>query len=537
MALTLVYLVAIFPLAYSDQLTLKYLWRNPAQIENMFWYVFGTFTNSLTFQGERSWSNSKKSSTRILIGESLISCQSFLSIVNEKQLCNSQGFYWVFTIIITACYTGSIIAFVTLPVFPETVDTIHQLNSRFYRVGTLDRGGWERWFLNSTDKITDRLIKRLENVRTLEEGLGNVTKPFFLFPYAFLGSSAQLEYIIKTDYTGDKISKRSALHVSDQCFVLYGVSMAFQMHSVYREKINGGIMELQQSGLLQKITRDIQWDFYRSASGLLLQVSPGKTATIKAQEERGLTLADTEGMFLLLAIGFVIAGSALVSEWVGGCTNKCIRIVKTKREKEKTDRDEQAEREEQIKRKVDLAQGTLDGAITVIGIKTKVGDGADDVDGKSENGSKSARSDLSAEHSRSSSIVAYNDLSPSMLREMYEGPAGKHSNVIMFNGKLMTESQAAKQTRPLTETTDNSYERKVSETFDFLKSQDEQVDLSSEDGGENSDEGVENCQRAKEEQQTVRVEINAATPVNSSDDVDNLGGVFGEKVDDACYDG
>lgn len=69
LALTLVYLLAIFPLAYTDQLTLKYLIRNPAQIENMFWYVFGTFTNSLTFQGEKSWSNSKKSSTRILIGE------------------------------------------------------------------------------------------------------------------------------------------------------------------------------------------------------------------------------------------------------------------------------------------------------------------------------------------------------------------------------------------------------------------------------------------------------------------------------------
>lgn len=47
------------------------------------------------------------------------------------------GFYWVFTIIITACYTSSIIAFVTLPVFPETVDTIRDLLSGFYRIGTL----------------------------------------------------------------------------------------------------------------------------------------------------------------------------------------------------------------------------------------------------------------------------------------------------------------------------------------------------------------------------------------------------------------
>ena len=69
MCLTLTYLIAIIPLAYSDSLSIRYLIEKPGQIENMFWYVFGTFTNSLTFSGELSWSNSKKTSTRILIGK------------------------------------------------------------------------------------------------------------------------------------------------------------------------------------------------------------------------------------------------------------------------------------------------------------------------------------------------------------------------------------------------------------------------------------------------------------------------------------
>lgn len=43
----------------------------------------------------------------------------------------------MFSIIITACYTGSIIAFVTLPVFPDTIDSIQDLLDGFYRVGTL----------------------------------------------------------------------------------------------------------------------------------------------------------------------------------------------------------------------------------------------------------------------------------------------------------------------------------------------------------------------------------------------------------------
>lgn len=114
LAIIAAYLLAIVPLAFSDRLTLRHLLGNWSEIENMFWYVFGTFTNSLTFGGQFSWSTTKRSSTRLLI-----------------------GFYWVFTIIITACYTSSIIAFVTLPVFPETVDTIAELVRGYYRFGTL----------------------------------------------------------------------------------------------------------------------------------------------------------------------------------------------------------------------------------------------------------------------------------------------------------------------------------------------------------------------------------------------------------------
>lgn len=67
-AIIFTYLFAIFPLAFSDRLTLTHLIGNWGEMENMFWYVFGTFTNSLTFTGEFSWSNTKKTSTRMLIG-------------------------------------------------------------------------------------------------------------------------------------------------------------------------------------------------------------------------------------------------------------------------------------------------------------------------------------------------------------------------------------------------------------------------------------------------------------------------------------
>lgn len=49
-------------------------------------------------------------------------------------------------------------------------------------------------------------------------------------------------------------------------------------------------------------------------------------------EEKGLTLEDTQGMFLLLGAGFLMAVTALLSEWMGGFTKKC----KSLRRKPKT---------------------------------------------------------------------------------------------------------------------------------------------------------------------------------------------------------
>lgn len=64
----------------------------------------------------------------------------------------------------------------------------------------LDRGGWERWFQNSTHEKTSKLMKKLEYVANAEEGVNNVTQAWF-WPYAFIASKRELTYIIDTNYT------------------------------------------------------------------------------------------------------------------------------------------------------------------------------------------------------------------------------------------------------------------------------------------------------------------------------------------------
>lgn len=117
------------------------------------------------------------------------------------------------------------------------------------------------------------------------------------------------------------------MHISDECLSIFGISYLLPRNSVYLERLNDAILQLHQNGLILKIRREINWEVQKQQTGGLLKTTGSKKFEADA-EERGLTLADTEGMFLLMGIGYLLAGSVLVSEIVGGCANKCREIAK-----------------------------------------------------------------------------------------------------------------------------------------------------------------------------------------------------------------
>lgn len=379
------------------------------------------------------------------------------------------------------------------------MDTIEQLREGFYRIGTLDRGGWERWFLNSTQKETSKLLRNLEFVQNFQEGLSNVTKPFFLFPYAFISSKSQLQYILASNYSDSKMmSRRSTLHISDECFALFGVSYAFQAESVYRQKINDGLLMLLQSGLVKKIKNDVRWDMIRSSTGQLQQISEEKTLKMTNQQERGLTLADTEGMFLLLGVGFLIAGGVLISEWVGGCTNKCMtfmKIRKARKAEENRIEEQEIHRMEQVDQEIarieseNIARMALESASSAIGISFMAGtndeeqplETKDEVEIKDEIEIKGEADSLSSsrrsKHSRTSSALL--EMNAATLYEMFEGPKTRPSNIICINGKIMSENEASKYASDSKRDAHEKETQKALEKFDFLN------DMEAEGGVQN----------------------------------------------------
>lgn len=362
--------------------------------------------------------------------------------------------------------------------------------------------------------------------------------------------------------------------MGDQCFALFGVSIALKENSVYRSRINDGILMLQQSGIIKKIMNDVRWDMLRARNGGLLQISAGKALKMIGTEEKGLTLVDTEGMFLLLGIGYLIAGGALISEWVGGCTNKCIKLIRVKQEQKREDHRveeeiriedariaerveearieaERLEEEERIeaerlenernksetdqKRAHELAKRAFASATSPVGIsmrspieeETAVAEiidetveitgerklSMDELEIKGSTGSTSSRG--STQHSRASSI-SVQDLSPAMLTELYHGPNKKLSNIVMIEGKMMSECEALKYASHR-KANDEKLEQidEVSQSFKFLNQED---DSNKSLEGEFLDVNL-----------THQVEINLQAPTPREEDIEEF---FGEKIDD-----
>lgn len=55
-------------------------------------------------------------------------------------------------------------------------------------------------------------------------------------------------------------NKKIFLHVASECYVPFNIAIAYKKKFVFRNIFNKFILRAQQSGLLTKIVKDIEWD-------------------------------------------------------------------------------------------------------------------------------------------------------------------------------------------------------------------------------------------------------------------------------------
>ena len=233
-------------------------------------------------------------------------------------------------------------------------------------------------------------------------------------------------------------------------------------------------------------------------------------------------------MFLLLGIGFLIAGGVLISEWVGGCSNKCRQILKSRREdREEADREE-ADREETAHR---LAENIADhfkdnssnGSRFSRRFSRKRSSKSDTFDVKSDGNSLEVPADEILETSSNDNKSAsdcVSEMNKFVLQDLYNGPQRRHSAMVMVNGKMMSDDHAQSYldaTKSLSEIDLKKRGSGISDISEMFKY------LDDEDTEPGFQEGVQ--------KQVLKVEINHETE-DASDKVDevDIEANFGEKV-------
>lgn len=222
---------------------------------------------------------------------------------------------------------------------------------------------------------------------------------------------------------------------------MFGVSFVLPQKSVYRDKFNNAILYMQEAGIIGKLSKDVSWDMQRTSDGRFRQASVGKTLrSPTAGAEKGLTLGDTEGMFLLMGIGYLLGLAVLISEWIGGCTNKCKELIEARKDRFRrsstssipassaSSANQNSPRRRPTGKEYNLM---YNGDSSSQALTPRAG--FDDDSGSDISEGTRTRRTLSE---------SLQDVGQNTLQELYDGPNRRHSTIVYIDGKMMSEEEA-----------------------------------------------------------------------------------------------
>ncbi|XP_068250108.1 probable glutamate receptor [Palaemon carinicauda] len=220
------------------------------------------------------------------------------------------GFWWVFCILITTAYRSSLIAYLSVPEKSSTIDTLEQLlGTSGFTWGMEETYGieWE-WFKESTIPTVQKVYERILPL-TPEEQLARVLKGH----HAFLTWKYYIKAIILSSYTDSR--GYTPLHTGRAEYINYGgYGWGFRKGAPFRRRIDEVKLRLIESGLIQYwiddliLTSSIQARKNNRKNWSLPKVEEGNGGRVV------LSLLHLQGVFYLLALGFILAFLILMME-------------------------------------------------------------------------------------------------------------------------------------------------------------------------------------------------------------------------------
>ncbi|XP_069171820.1 probable glutamate receptor isoform X1 [Procambarus clarkii] len=208
--------------------------------------------------------------------------------------------WYLFTFYVFALYSGTLTAVLAIPSFEKPIDSLVDLLNAIKKDGFIPVFAYgtsnEFIFREATSgiyrDIWHMFTPSLGYVRSFDEGVEKV----LMGKYAFVNSYMAVE--IRVRKTG--ISK---FYMAQQTFYPQGYGMALVSGAPYKNVFSHVLLQLRESGLVDKWTKD-------EVSKLKRQDKSGRSSSLPG----AITLLHLQAAFFLLLSGFSLASAVLITE-------------------------------------------------------------------------------------------------------------------------------------------------------------------------------------------------------------------------------
>ncbi|KAA0194874.1 Ionotropic receptor 120 [Hyalella azteca] len=205
--------------------------------------------------------------------------------------------WWLFCLLVTLYYSSNLFAVLTVPVFPQRLSTVKDLEKSGLRLAMVYYGEFlSEALLTSGNADLEALGRRMDLIELpdadsarhyqqlllyMKSGSHAITETFS-FLQALLRRSNSSHYLLKEQiFSGPLV-------------------FFFRKGSRWRKKINSGIRRLTEAGVIQKWYKDL--------------MENRKNEPDKTTHPSGLTLYHLQGPFLLFVLENAVAAATLVAE-------------------------------------------------------------------------------------------------------------------------------------------------------------------------------------------------------------------------------